>query len=144
MCSCQIKGLGRKNSKKMAKKKSSRRRRSSVRGLNQKDFQGMATGALIGAIGAVLAKKILENVLPAEYAQHLNYAQVGTGILLSLATKNAMAISAGLGAATVGLSNVVEDLADGQMAGLGLIPPGKNYNPALYPGMKNSPGIAPL
>lgn len=148
MCTKCSNAIGRKSkSSKMAKKrKATRRRRSRVNGLDTSGVQGMAIGALLGAIGAVVTKKVLEQVLPAEYAQHLNYAQIGTGLFLSMVTKNPMLMSAGLGAATVGGANVVGDLADGQaITGLGLLAPGKNYNPSLYPGMQNSPmGIAPL
>lgn len=124
MCGCQnkINGIGRKKSSKMAKRKSPRRRRR-ISGLNSKDIQGVATSAVLGGAGAVVLKMILDKVLPAEYAAHTHYAQIGGGILLATMSKNTMLQAAGLGAATVGAAAVVTDLTDG-VAGLGLLPPG--------------------
>ena len=125
MCSCNKIG---KRRKKMAKKRKSttRRRSASVRGLNTKDAGGLImNGVLPGAVGAIVIKKILDMVLPAEYAQYSNYAVAAAGIGTAIALKNPMAKAAGLGAATVAASNIVQDLVDGQgVSGLGLLAPG--------------------
>jgi len=109
----------------MAKRKTARRRRSRVSGLNSKDLTGLATSAVIGGGGAVVLKMVLDKVLPAEYSQYSSYAQIVAGLLVASMTSNAMVITAGLGAATVGAANVVSDIADGTtVTGLHLLPPG--------------------
>jgi len=111
----------------MAKKrKPSRRRRASVRGLNSKDASGFLMQAALGALGAIVFKKVVSAVLPAEQAQYANYALVAGGVGAALLVKNPTIAAAGLGAATVALSNIGEDLVDGQAAtnGLGLLRPG--------------------
>lgn len=123
MCSC-TKGIGRKNSKKMANKKT-KRRRPRVSGLNSKDMQGVATSAALGGVGSVVLKMVLDKVLPAEYAQYTSYAQIVAGVAIAAMSKNTMVQAAGLGAATVGAANVVQDLTDGQVSGMGLLPYGK-------------------
>ena len=127
MCSCQ-QGIGRKKNRKMANKKKAtrRRRRSGVHGANSSDIQGLATAAFIGGAGAIVLKKVLDAVLPADYTQYTSYAQIAAGVLVGSMSKNPMLQGAALGASTVGAYNVVQDLVDGQTAtnGLGLLAPG--------------------
>lgn len=120
MCSCQNKGIGRKKSKNMAKK----RRRHSIRGISKSGIAGVATSALIGGVGAVVVGKVLKAALPPDYAQYINYAAAGAGVMLSTMTKNPHLQAAGLGAATVAAAQIVGDLADGQ-GGIQLLPPGQ-------------------
>lgn len=123
MCSCSVKGIGRKKSKPMSKKKT--RRRPRVSGLNSRDMQGFATSAALGGVGSVVLKMVLDKVLPAEYTQYTSYAQIIAGVTIAAMSKNTMVQAAGLGAATVGAANVVQDLTDGQVSGMGLLPYGK-------------------
>ncbi len=125
MCDCK-KGIGRKNSKKMAKKRKNTRRRPRVRGLNSKDMTGIATSAVLGGAGAVILGMILDKVVPAEYTQYNHYIKVAAGIGLAAMSKNNYLQAAGLGAATVGAAAVVQDLTDGtpSATGLGLLRPG--------------------
>lgn len=126
MCGCNLKSNIGSRRKKMAKKrKTTRRRRASVRGLNTKDAGSiLMNGVLPGAIGAIIVKKIVDMLLPAEYAQYSNYAVGAAGLGVALLVKNPMAKAAGLGAATIAAANVANDLVDGQITGLGLLPPG--------------------
>ena len=78
----------------------------------------------VGGVGAVLLKKGLEHFLPAQYAQYSNYAGLGVSILLLGFTKNKMVQNAAAGAGVVSAYNIVSDLADGQGAGVHLLPPG--------------------
>lgn len=108
----------------MAKKRrKAGRRRSRVSGLNKQDLTGVAIAAVIGGVGAVAGKMVLNNLLPNQFAQHVNYAQIGGGILIAAFFNNPMVQAAGLGIATVGAANVVSDLADGQSVN-GLLPYG--------------------
>lgn len=137
-CSCQNKGIGRiKSSYKMAKQKN-RRRRARVSGLNSKDVQGFAVSAVIGGVGSVILKMVLDKVLPAEYAQYSSYAQIAGGVLVGVMSKNSMVQAAGMGAATVGAANVVADLTDGQTNTLGLLPYGRpsSYVASIQEGVK--------
>lgn len=146
MCSCQnkINGIGRKKSRKMAKKRRVTRRRSHVGGLNSKDLAGVATSAALGGVGAVILGMVLDKVLPTEYQQYTHYVKIAGGVAIAAMSKNRMVQAAGLGAATVGAASVVHDLTDG-VAGVNLLPPGRNYDPSLYPGMQYNPSaIAPL
>lgn len=125
MCACQ--NIGKRRKSKMAKKRKSTRRRASVRGLSSKDATGLLMGGILpGAAGAIILKMVIQKVLPAEYAQHSNYALAAAGLGAALLLKNPMAKAAGLGAATVAMANVGQDLVDGQTAvtGLGLLRPG--------------------
>lgn len=111
----------------MAKRKVTRRRRRSIRGLNSKDIQGIAIGAVIGGAGAVVLDMILDKVLPvdSEMRKQMHYIKIAAGIGLAAASKNSMVQAAGLGAATVGATAVISDLTDGTaVSGLGLLRPG--------------------
>ena len=126
MCGCSVNSKIGKRRKIMAKRKVTRRRRASVRGLNTKDAGSLImSGVLPGAIGAIVVKKVVEMLLPAEYAQYSNYAVALAGVGVAIAVKNPMAKAAGVGAAIVAASNVGQDLVDGQsITGLGLLAPG--------------------
>lgn len=125
MCGCNTNSIGSRRKKMAKKRKVTRRRRASVRGLNTKDAGGLLmSGVLPGAVGAIVIQKIVQMVLPAQYAQYSNYAVGLGGVLVAIMVKNPMAKAAGLGAAIVAGANVGSDLVDGQVAGLGLLPPG--------------------
>lgn len=125
MCGCNL-NIGKRRNKMAKKRKSTRRRRASVRGLNSKDAGSfLMKGVLPGAAGAVILKMVVDKVLPAEYAQHSNYALLAAGLGAALLVKNPMVQAAGLGAAIVSASNIGQDLVDGQaVSGLGLLRPG--------------------
>lgn len=109
----------------MAKKRKTTRRRSRVSGLNTKQAGGLLMQSALGAVGAIIIKKIADQLLPAEYAAQSNYAIAAAGLGLALLVKNPSAAAAGAGAVTVSLYNIGQDLADGQsVTGLGLLRPG--------------------
>lgn len=126
MCGCSSNSQIGKRRKTMAKKrKTTRRRRASVRGLNTNDAGALLMkGVLPGAAGAIILNKIVQNLLPVEYAQYSNYAVGLAGLGVALMVKNPMAKAAGLGAATLAATNVGMDLVDGQASAMGLLPPG--------------------
>lgn len=134
MCSCQMKGIGKR--KNMAKKKT--RRRRSIRGLNSSSLQSTATAAVLGGAGAVVMGMILEKVLPAQYVQYTHYAKIAAGVGLAAMSKNHMIQAAGLGAATVGAAAVVSDLTDGISGGVNLLPMGQ---PSAYVAARQEGGV---
>lgn len=113
MCGCNKSINGMKK-----RKKATRRRRSGIRGLNAGTF--LTQTALPGIVGAVAAGFLPKLGIPAQYQ---NYAALGAGLLLNVATNNPMLNAAGVGMAVVGGAAVLSDLLDGQI-GLGLLPPG--------------------
>lgn len=114
-CQNSIKGM------KKRKKVTRRRRTSRIRGLNAGSAGNFLTQtALPGVAGAIAANYLPKLGIPAQYQ---NYAALGLGLLLNIATNNPMLNAAGTGMAIVGGAAVVGDLMDGQN-GLGLLPPG--------------------
>lgn len=120
MCTqCQSKINGMKKRKKGQK----RRRTSRIRGLNAGDAGAFLTQSVLpGVAGAIAANYLPKLGIPAQYQ---NYAALGLGLLLNVATNNPMLNAAGAGMAVVGGAAVVSDLMDGQN-GLGLLMPGQS------------------
>lgn len=144
MCStCQKSINGRKSGRGKKNRTMKKRRYSRVRGLNSKDLGSLATQAAIGAAGAIGIRMILGKVLPADYQQYSNYALLAAGLVAAGGTKNPWIANAGVGATMVAATAVLQDLVDGQGA-MGLLPPGKNFDPKAYPNSNYNTAARPL
>jgi hypothetical protein len=124
-CQSSVNGLRKRGKKRkpMARK----RRNSRVSGLNTKDVGSVAQNwVLPGIAGAVAATYLDKLPYLDKHPQYVNYAAIAGGLALAVATKNPMAIAAGIGMAISGGAAVANDLLDGQGGPktLGLLPPG--------------------